>query len=578
MELLKFNPISDKRSVFLLLFLVLFTAALSFFDITNNPPGLYQDESAIGYNAYSILKTGKDEYGISYPLYFKSFGDYKLPVYIYLTAVSIKLFGMNEFAVRFPSALAGIFAVAVLFLFIKYLTKNTTLAFIGGLVLALNPGHFFFSRAGFEVNVAFTFALAGCYFFVLGASKRKFIHIVISLILFGLSLYSYNVTRLTAPLLLLGLIFIYWKQLKSVRRVYIVSAVCLFLIILIPFLIGFFSASGVNSATSTLITSSDVQATDIEFRSYLTSLPHIYTSLFFNQYVFMVFQYMQNLALILSGSFFFVNGTTEPNQGIGDVGFFYLFNLPFFLYGLFIYFRYKIKAFHIFALWLIISILVLALSKDVPQATRGYFIILPVVCFMSLGLLSFFYNVTIVKKKALKYLYVILFTLIAFYNIQFFFLSYFFRFPIVYADEWRMEDKELSQYLAVHQNQYKSVIIDSDTDFVYTSYLFYSAYPPGEFASTAKRYKDGVLIKADAWGKFQIRDINWPRDLTTPHTLIIALPQDVPANTKIITEIYEPTTYNVLSLNEQVVSSEMHIGKYVIISTDQNFGNKNIHF
>ena len=113
---------------------------------------------------------------------------------------------------------------------------------------------------------------------------------------------------------------------------------------------------------------------------------------------------------------------------------------------------------------------------------------------------------------------------------------------------------------------------------IYTSYLFYSAYPPSEFVSTAKRYKDGVLLKADAWGKFQIRDISWPRDLTTPHTLIVALPQDVPANTKIITEIYEPTTYNVLSLNEQVVSSEMHIGKYVIISADQNIGNKNIHF
>src|ERR1700689_3486693 len=102
MELLKFNPISDKRTVLLLLFLVLFSAALRLVNISGNPPGLYQDESAIGYNAYSILKTGKDEYGVSYPLYFESFGDYKLPVYIYLTAISIKLFGMNEFAVRFP--------------------------------------------------------------------------------------------------------------------------------------------------------------------------------------------------------------------------------------------------------------------------------------------------------------------------------------------------------------------------------------------------------------------------------------------------------------------------------------------
>jgi hypothetical protein len=368
----------------------------------------------------------------------------------------------------------------------------------------------------------------------------------------------------------LGLALLYRKQIKNFKTSYKVSAIVLLLIILVPFLKDFFSASGVNSATSSLITSSDVLATDLEFRSYISTLPHIYTSLFYNQYTFMMFQYLQNLALLISGSFFFVNGTTEPNQGIGDVGVFYLFNLPFFIYGLFIYFRAKIESFHVFALWFLISVLVLALSKDVPQATRGYFIILPVVCFISLGIFSFFYYLATLSNKYLKYFYVTLFALVAFYNLQFFLLSYFFRFPVVYADEWRMQDKQLSLYLKTHQNQYTSVVIDSDTDFVYTSYLFYTAYPPGEFVATAKRYRDGVLIKADAWGKFQIRDINWPKDMTVPHALIVALPADVPPKIKILTEIYEPVTYSVFSVNEKVVSSAMHIGKYAIISTDQN--------
>jgi len=147
-ELLKFNPIPRKFTLALLVLLIVLSAALRLFDISNVPPGLYQDVSAIGYNAYSILQTGKDEYGVSYPLYFKSFNDYKLPVYIYLTAASIKFFGLNEFAVRLPSILAGIFAVIILFFFVRYLTNNLTLAFLSALVLSVNPTHLFFFACG----------------------------------------------------------------------------------------------------------------------------------------------------------------------------------------------------------------------------------------------------------------------------------------------------------------------------------------------------------------------------------------------------------------------------------------------
>src|SRR5581483_5962797 len=96
-ELLKFDPLSRRWTLPLLVILIAISAFLRLYNVTGDPPALYQDESAIGYNAYSILQTGKDEYGISHPLYFKSFGDYKLPVYIYSVVPSIKLFGLNEF-------------------------------------------------------------------------------------------------------------------------------------------------------------------------------------------------------------------------------------------------------------------------------------------------------------------------------------------------------------------------------------------------------------------------------------------------------------------------------------------------
>lgn len=573
MELLKFNPIPRKLTLILLLFLIIVSSALRLIDVTNVPPGLYQDESAIGYNAYSILKTGKDEYGYSYPLYFKSYNDYKLPVYIYLTAASIKVFGLNEFAVRFPSILAGIFAVILIFLLIRYLTNNLTLAFLSGLILAFNPTHLFFSRAAFEVNLALTLALAGTYFFILGVTKKKMLHIILSIFFFCLCLYSYNVTRLTAPILLLELIILYRKEVRSFTLRYRIAALVLFLVLVLPFLLGFFSSSGVLSAKSALITSTDILALDLQFRSYLLSLPHAYIALFYNQYIYMVFQYFENLGTIISGAFFFVTGTNEQNQGVGNVGFFYLYELPFFIWGLIAYFRYNIRTFKVFYLWLITVVLILALSKEVPQATRGYFLILPCVCFIALGMFDFFRLLSANKNKLVKYVASIVFILAVFYNIQYYFLSYYYVFPAQSADAWRAEDKQLALYLKAHDSAYNKVIIDRSADFIYTTYLFYDQYPPEEFIRTAKRVKDGDLIKANAWGKYQITQLSWKQDLKMPHTLIIATPADTPKYSIILKKFYDPTTYDVLSISSTIVNAPQNNIKFNLIETDQNRNN-----
>src|SRR5260221_183941 len=95
--------------------IIILAAILRFYNISIDPPGVNRDEASIGYTAYSLLHTGKDEYGRSFPVSFQSFGDWKLPFYIYETVVSVAIFGLNEFAVRVPSALAGIGTVILVF-------------------------------------------------------------------------------------------------------------------------------------------------------------------------------------------------------------------------------------------------------------------------------------------------------------------------------------------------------------------------------------------------------------------------------------------------------------------------------
>ncbi|MBI3282756.1 hypothetical protein HYZ70_01635, partial [Candidatus Curtissbacteria bacterium] len=101
------------KSKLTLAVILILAAFLRFYQLGQNPPSLDWDETAHGYNAYSILKTGRDEYGYKLPLSFRSFDDYKPPIYTYLVVPSVAIFGLSDFAVRFPSAVLGVLAVLV---------------------------------------------------------------------------------------------------------------------------------------------------------------------------------------------------------------------------------------------------------------------------------------------------------------------------------------------------------------------------------------------------------------------------------------------------------------------------------
>ena len=105
--------------IFFLFFILILGGFLRFYKIDQVPVSLYWDETASAYNAYSIALTGKDEYGTSFPLLFRSFDDYKAPGNIYLTSLAVRLFGLNEFSARFTSAFLGTVSILITYLLIS---------------------------------------------------------------------------------------------------------------------------------------------------------------------------------------------------------------------------------------------------------------------------------------------------------------------------------------------------------------------------------------------------------------------------------------------------------------------------
>ncbi len=189
-----------KLITILAILIVFLGLVLRTWGLDKSPPSLGFDEAALGYNAYSLLKTGKDEYGNWMPLSLRSFNDFKPALYAYLTIPFIYLFGLNATAVRMTSAIAGTVYLVFLYLLLKKYIKNSWLCLFLFFILSFEPWRLHFSRNAFETNLSAMFFSGGAYFLL--TSKNKF-KTMLSVLFLGLSAYSYHSARLSAPFLIL---------------------------------------------------------------------------------------------------------------------------------------------------------------------------------------------------------------------------------------------------------------------------------------------------------------------------------------------------------------------------------------
>ncbi|MCE8428633.1 MAG: glycosyltransferase family 39 protein [Candidatus Methanoperedens sp.] len=223
---MKFNKI-------LLAAVLMLALSLRVWKLGTVPAGFYLDEASIGYDAFSILQTGKDFHGHVLPLFFESFGEWKNPVYIYATVPSIAIFGLNVFATRLPAALFGVLAVFALFLVAKELFDEK-LALLASTFLAFSPWALQFSRIAFEAAALPALFLFAFWFFLKGLQDPRSWNI--SAALFALCMYSYGAARLFIPLFLAALLWIFRAEL-IVDRKKLMAPIAIFIFLCIPLLL-----------------------------------------------------------------------------------------------------------------------------------------------------------------------------------------------------------------------------------------------------------------------------------------------------------------------------------------------------
>ena len=216
----EYSSYNSKRLFFLLATtLILISGFLHFFRLDNIPPGFFADESAIGYNAWSILETGKDEYGTTLPLFFRCFDNYHEPVMIYTLVPLIKIFGLSIWTVRVPEALYMIFASVMFYFLARQYTKNRYTALAGAYIFSIIPWAFVISRSTMSGYTPMLLGItAGCFSLRKMLSNRSRTAAIFAGISWAFTMYAHNCGRpSTAAYLVCFVIAFNFSLLKRIK-------------------------------------------------------------------------------------------------------------------------------------------------------------------------------------------------------------------------------------------------------------------------------------------------------------------------------------------------------------------------
>jgi len=416
------------------------------------PPELFGDEIDVGYQAYSLLHTGRDLYRQILPTYIRSLSEPRAPLLMYATVPTIAAFGNTAWGVRIPSAVWGSLAPIILFLLVYQTTKSKPISFLSSLALAVMPWHIYYSRAAFEVVIMLDLIMLGTLLFL----KKRFEFCVLN---FALAMYTYSTAVLFVPLLILALVLIS-KKIPSVL------SMSLFVILIAPLayhIIFGFASSRFNNISLT----NDPD----EIQKMLTlrkQNPTLAGRIFTNQYESTLHRFWDNYMRSFSTEFLFVRGDPNSRQSIQVIGQLLPITFPFILVGLWWLISRKQW---VWLFWLALAPIPASLTVGGGfHATRLFLMIPPLAVVIGAGIYQF-------KKPTLIS---IIFFLI---SIQLVWAGYYYwtYYPRVSQRWWQVGFKDAFVKLSEISPQYSRVFINNTYEPSLIRFLFWTNYPPKQF-------------------------------------------------------------------------------------------------
>lgn len=526
---------------------LILTVAFGFrlYKISEVPPSLNWDEVSIGYNAYSILKTGRDEWGQFLPIHFKAYGEYKLPAQVYLSIPGIAIFGLNELGVRITPVIYGTLTVLVMFLLGRVLFQSKLTGIFAAFLLAISPWHIQLTRASFESSLATLFVILGLWMLVKGFKDQKWL--IISMIPFALSVFTYNSARIFTPLFLITIFLIYRKTFIKFKRV-VILAIIVFTILLLP--ITPFLLSGERSARFKLVSITDDPGLipRINENRGRSSMPKPLPRFIHNKVTYISVYFVRNYLAHFSPQFLFVSGAPHKQHHVQNIGQLYFVQAPFLIVGFIslFYLRYKFRWF--LTSWLFLAFIPVSATGDsIPHALRT---LIAAPFYQLVSAFGFYQVLFWLKKNAFFWQTVAVFAALIFLvALQFisYLSNYYQDYSKKYSRDWQYGYKEVVEYIEAHKDEYDLIVFTRHYGEPHMFTLFFSNYDPKSYQNDSNlvRFETYDWVRVLRFDKYYFPDLgdegSRPQDILEKYKdkklLLVGKSGDFPSGVRRLTVV-----------------------------------------
>ncbi len=394
-----------KKNTIILLIILVFASFLRLNHLDKVPVSLFGDELDAGYQAYSILKTGKDYTGNFMPIHLQSLAEWRTSLYLYSIVPTVAIFGISPLGVRLPAAIFGVLGVWALYLLVKELVDRvdskrlTYLPLVAAFLLTISPWHLQYSRAAFEVTEMIFCLLMGLTFFF-KSLRLKGKYLWASGVFFMLMPWIYSTAKLFTPLFLLLLFVLYFKDIFRFPKKQLLFAVVSMLLVGVPILYSTLFGGGTARFNYISIFGDPTLEPEIGTARGEDALargeegtglkPTVVDKMFHNKVTYLGNEVLNHALMPFSSEFLFLTGDPNPRHSIDGMGEMYNVEIFALLAGIAFFLFSKDRRIKLFVIgWIVLGVIPSALTTDGGNhATRLILILPPLIILTSLGLVE----------------------------------------------------------------------------------------------------------------------------------------------------------------------------------------------